>query len=210
MAAIESPANPLIRQIARSLEDKTHFLIEGEKSILDSVAANVALDHVLHDESVRPGRLALLTATRPRLVSRAVLERLADSVTPQHLLAVARRRDVPTAEILARPGPVVFVFGIQDPGNLGAIVRVAEQPEPPGLGAPGNRRLLPPRAVRASAGSVCGWVSGKFSSTRSRDRARIGRQICGAVSEGGEDPFAAPIRSSVLVIGGGAGLPAGA
>src|SRR5512134_2198847 len=97
MAAIESPANPLIRQIARSLDDKTHLLLEGEKTILDAIAAGASLDHVLHDESVKPGRLAHLTSTRPRLVSRKVLERLADSATPQHLIAVARRRDVPSA-----------------------------------------------------------------------------------------------------------------
>jgi TrmH family RNA methyltransferase len=215
MAAIESPTNPLIRQIVRSLEEKTHFLIEGEKSILDSVAANVVLDHVLHDESVRPGRLALLTATRPRLVSRAVLERLADSATPQHLLAVARRRDVPTAEILARPGPVVFVFGIQDPGNLGAIVRVAEAAGAAGvLGAPGTADFFHPRAARASAGSVLRVpVSGRVSFDAFAASAHdAGRTICGAVSEGGENPFDAPIpERSVLVIGAeGAGLPAGA
>ena len=39
MAAIESPANPLIRHIARSLDEKTHYLIEGEKTILHTVAA---------------------------------------------------------------------------------------------------------------------------------------------------------------------------
>ena len=215
MAAIESPANPLIRQIARSLEDKTHFLIEGEKSILDSVAANVVLDHVLHDESVRPGRLAMLTATRPRLVSRAVLERLADAATPQHLLAVARRRDVPTAEILDRPGPVVFVFGIQDPGNLGAIVRVAEAAGAAGvLGAPGTADFFHPRAVRASAGSVLRTpVSGRVSFDAFAVSAHdAGRTICGAVSDGGDDPFVSPIPDrSVLVIGAeGGGLPAGA
>src|SRR5437667_58629 len=83
-----------------------------------AAAARLPLEHVLHDVSVRPGRLSALSSARPRLVSRAVLERLADSKTPQHLLAVARRRDVAAAEILAREGPVVFLFGVQDPGNL--------------------------------------------------------------------------------------------
>ena len=215
VAAIESPSNPLIKQIARSLEERTHLLLEGEKTILDAVAAGAPLDHVLHDESVRPGRLALLTATRPRLVSRAVLERLADSATPQHLLAVARRRDVPTAEILARLGPVVFVFGIQDPGNLGAIVRVAEAVGAAGvLGAPGTADFFHPRAARASAGSVLRVpVSGRVSFDAFAGSARdAGREICGAVSEGGENPFDAPIpERSVLVIGAeGPGLPAGA
>src|SRR5512141_2277140 len=114
MAGIESPANPVIREIARSIETRTHFLLEGEKPILEAVAAGLSLDHVLHDGSVRPGRLAAISSARPRLVSRAVIERLAESKTPQHLLAVVRRRDVPVAEILSRPGPVVFLFGVQD------------------------------------------------------------------------------------------------
>ena len=164
---------------------------------------------------MRPGRLALLTSTRPRLVSRAVLERLADSHTPQHLLAIARRRDVPSAEILAREGPVVFVFGIQDPGNLGAIVRVAEAAGAAGvLAAPGSADFFHARAVRGSAGSVLRVpVSGRVSFEPFAASARdAGRTICGAVSEGGEDPFEKPVTGkSVIVIGAeGGGLPAGA
>ena len=97
MAAIDSPSNPLIRQIARGLEERTHLLLEGEKAIVDAVAAGVSLEHLLHDASVRPGRLAALAGARPQLVSRKVLERLADTQTPQHLLAIAKRRDVPVS-----------------------------------------------------------------------------------------------------------------
>lgn len=215
MAAIESPSNPLIREITRSLEEKTRFLLEGERAILDAVAAGARLEHVLHDSSVRPGRLAALSSARPKQVSRAVLERLADSSTPQHILAVARRRDVPVAEILERPGPVVFLFGIQDPGNLGAIVRVTEAAGGAGLlGAPGTADFFHPRAVRASAGSVLRLpVSGRVSFEPFAATAReSGREVCGAVPAGGEDPFEAPLSpASVLVIGAeGTGLPAGA
>jgi TrmH family RNA methyltransferase len=213
--AIESASNPLIREIARSLDEHTHLLLEGEKTILDAVAAGITLDHVLHDASVRPGRLAALTSAHPRLVSRAVLERLADSKTPQHLLAIARRRDVPVAEILERTGPVVFVFGIQDPGNLGAIVRVAEAAGGAGvLGAPGTADFFHPRAVRASAGSVLRVpVSGRVSfEPFAADAKAAGRPICGAVSIGGEDALTSPLSArSVLVVGTeGSGLPAGA
>jgi len=215
VTAIASPANPLIREIARGLEDRTLLLLEGEKTILDAVAAGLALEHVLHDESIKPGRLAALTGAHPRLVSRAVLERLADARTPQHLLALARRRDVPVAEILVRPGPVVFVFGIQDPGNLGAIVRVTEAAGGAGvLGAPGTADFFHPRAVRGSAGSVLRLpVSGRVSfEPFAADAKAAGRPICGAVSEGGEDAFVAPLDPrSVLAIGAeGTGLPAGA
>ncbi|HTR03587.1 MAG TPA: RNA methyltransferase [Thermoanaerobaculia bacterium] len=215
MPAIESPGNPLVREIARGLEERTLLLLEGEKTILDAVSAGLTLEHVLHDASIRPGRLAALTSLHPRLVSRAVLERLADARTPQHLLAVARRRDVPVAEILGRPGPVVFVFGIQDPGNLGAIVRVCEAAGGAGvLGAPGSADFFHPRAVRASAGSVLRIpVSGKVSfEPFAADAKANGRPICGAVSRDGENALAAPLDPrSVLVVGAeGGGLPAGA
>src|SRR4029453_3367414 len=147
--------------------------------------------------------------------SRAVLERLAESQTPQHLLAVARRRDVPVSEILIREGPVVFVFGIQDPGNLGAIVRVAEAAGAAGvLGAPGTADFFHPRAVRASAGSVLRIpVSGRVSfEPFAADAKAAGRVVCGAVAADGQNAFEAPLpRSSVLAVGAeGTGLPAGA
>lgn len=215
VAAIESPSNPLIREVGRSIEARTHFLLEGEKAILEAVAAGLPLEHVFHDASVRAGRISALAPARPRLVSRPVLERLADSRTPQHLLAIARRRDVPVAEILGRAGPVVFVFGIQDPGNLGAIVRVGEASGCAGIAAaPGSADFFHPRAVRASAGSVLRIpVSGRVSFEPFAAVAReAGRIVCGAVATGGEDPFTAPLPASlVLVIGAeGTGLPAGA
>ena len=215
MTAIESPSNPLIREVGRAIEEKTHFLLEGEKAILEAAAAGLPLEHVFHDASVRAGRLAALSAARPRLVSRTVLERLADSKTPQHLVAVVRRRDVSVSEILERSGPVVFVFGIQDPGNLGAIVRVGEAAGAAGIvAAPGTADFFHPRAVRGSAGSVLRIpVSGKVSFEPFAAGAKeAGRTICGAVAAGGEDPFQSPLPwDSVLVVGTeGAGLPAGA
>src|SRR5512143_3108460 len=205
MATIESPSNPLIRDVSRAIEERTHFLLEGEKAILEAASTGLPLEHVFHDSSVRAGRLAALAAARPRLVSRTVLERLAQSKTPQHLVAVVRRRDVPVSEILERPGPVVFVFGIQDPGNLGAIVRVGEAAGAAGIvAAPGTADFFHPRAVRGSAGSVLRIpVSGKVSFEPFAAGAKeAGRTICGAVAAGGEDPFQSPLPwDSVLVVG---------
>ena len=217
MGAIESPANPLIRQIARALDDRTHLLLEGEKSILDAVAAGTSLDHVLHDESVRPGRLAApdRDASPPRIARRS-----REAGRRAHAPARDRRRerrDVPTAEILARPGPVVFVFGIQDPGNLGAIVRVAEAAGGAGvIGAPGTADFFHPRAVRGSAGSVLRIpVSGPRLVRAVRGLRPGGR----AARSAAPSPKGARTRSSrrrrpersVLVIGAeGTGLPAGA
>src|SRR4029450_8394826 len=109
---------------------------------------------------------------------------------------------VPVAEILERTGPVVFVYGIQDPGNAGAIVRVAEAAGGAGvLGAPGTADFFHPRAVRASAGSVLRIpVSGRVSfEPFAADAKAAGRAICSAVAADGENAFETPLpRKSVL------------
>ncbi len=87
-------------------------------------------------------------------VERAVLDSISDSETPQGLLALARPRLVDLDAIDPR-SPVVVIDGVQDPGNVGAIVRVAAA-----MGVdvvvttPGTADPLGPRAVRASAGTM--------------------------------------------------------
>ena len=81
-----------------------------------------------------------------------VLERVASTVTPQPVLAIARRCDVPLAAVT---GWAVVVAGVGDPGNLGTILRVAEA-----AGAArvvvleGSVDVFSPKVVRASAGAV--------------------------------------------------------
>jgi TrmH family RNA methyltransferase len=109
----------------------------------------------------------------------------------------------------------MFLFGVQDPGNLGAIVRVAEAAGAAGVAAaPGSADFFHPRSVRASAGSVLRIpVSGRVSfEPFAADAKAAGRSVAGAVADGGEDPFASPLApASVLVVGAeGTGLPAGA
>ena len=214
--AIESPSNPLIREIARGLEDRTLLLLEGEKTILDAVSAGLPLEHVLHDASIRSGRLAALSSAQPRLVSRAVLERLAEARTPQHLLAFARRRDVPVAR---DPRPARARSCSCSASRIRATsARSCASAEAAGRGGRARsareRRLLPSsrgagqRRQRPPGPGLRRVSFEPFAA----DAHAAGRTICGAVAEGGENPFEAPLdRTSVLVIGSeGTGLPAGA
>jgi len=83
-----------------------------------------------------------------------VLERVADTVTPQPVLAVV---GMPTAtlEDLADTTFVVVCVDVRDPGNAGAVIRVAHAA---GAGAvvcsEGTVDPFNPKTVRASAGSV--------------------------------------------------------
>ena len=82
--------------------------------------------------------------------------RLATTETPQGVLAVVEPPRCELGDILPMPGfPVLVVDGVQDPGNLGALLRTAH-----GLGAPGVVLLQGtadagnPKVLRAGMGAT--------------------------------------------------------
>jgi TrmH family RNA methyltransferase len=83
-----------------------------------------------------------------------VLERVAGTVTPQPVMAVAPWVDVPLEAVREARFAVVCV-DVRDPGNLGTVVRSAEAA---GAGAvvccDGSVDVFSPKTVRASAGSL--------------------------------------------------------
>ena len=123
---IESPRNARVQSLLRARDDGALFVLEGEKFVLDAAAAGFVFEEIFHDSGIKPGRLAKLSGQKPTPVAREVLARFCDAKTPQHVVGLARRKETPAAEILARSGPAVYLESVQDPGNLGAIARVVE------------------------------------------------------------------------------------
>jgi hypothetical protein len=157
------PAHPRSRALDRR---RKRFSSSRERRRSRGRAGRASLEHVFHDSSVRAGSSRRLP--RPGRGSLAgVLQRLAESKTPQHLIAVVRRRDVAVSEILAgRPGRLRL--RIQDPGNLGRSCRVGEAAGAAGIVSAPGTPISSTAAVRGSAAASCGIpVSGKFRSSLS-------------------------------------------
>jgi RNA methyltransferase, TrmH family len=83
-----------------------------------------------------------------------VLERVAETVTPQPVLAVVRTPEA-SIEDLEGTDLVVVCDDVRDPGNAGALIRSADASGAAGIVAcEGTVDLFNPKTVRASAGSV--------------------------------------------------------
>ena len=91
-------------------------------------------------------------ASSGRSLKEGVLERVGSTVTPQPVLAVARKPE-PSTEWLARDGLVVVGVELGDPGNVGTLLRSAEA-----SGGGGNRAESRIRRCVQSQGRTC--VSG--------------------------------------------------
>jgi TrmH family RNA methyltransferase len=79
---------------------------------------------------------------------------LSETVTPQGLVAVCRRIDVPLAELLSAARLVAVLVEPNDPGNAGTIVRTADAAGADGIVFAGGVDAYNGKTVRASAGSL--------------------------------------------------------
>jgi TrmH family RNA methyltransferase len=147
-----------IRRLRRSKGD--HAVLEGPHLVAEAVTAGLFLETVLatplYLASAEGAALVRRLAAAPLEVAPELLEDVTDSDSPQGILAVARLpRPGLDALPVRRGAPYLYLEGLQDPGNVGALARVAEAAGAAGLAlSPGTAHPNHPRALRASAGSL--------------------------------------------------------
>lgn len=147
----------------RGRERRGLALAEGVRLVEEALAAGVAV----RGAAVSP---ALEATPRGRALKAALLERgvrlvevdvaeldgLADTEHPQGVVAVVAPRTWSLEDVATGPGTVVLVLdGVQDPGNVGTVLRTAL-----GLGAAGvvalkgTAELTNPKVLRGSMGAA--------------------------------------------------------
>ena len=124
MTIITSKANSVVKN-AKKLHQKKYrksaYLIEGWHLFEEAVQAGVTIEKIFALESYRD-QLAAFPQTV--WVSEDILLDLADSQTPQGIVAVVQKEEVEQADF--SQGKFLFLEDVQDPGNVGTIIRTAD------------------------------------------------------------------------------------
>lgn len=157
---VHSTANRRVKDAAglhrrKERDRQRRYLVEGPRSVADLLPTGALVEVFATtdaaDELATPAERAGVELTT---VSEEVLDKLADSVTPQGAVAVAEQRHVPL-DAAVGTGVLVVLCGVSDPGNAGAIVRTATAAGAAGVVfTTGSVDPWNPKAVRASAGAV--------------------------------------------------------
>ncbi|PLX17735.1 MAG: 23S rRNA (guanosine(2251)-2'-O)-methyltransferase RlmB [Candidatus Muiribacterium halophilum] len=136
---ITNPRNNLIRFIRslkkkRTREEKCKFLIEGINSIKEALKTDIEIPYFVYSLDLYrvSGGKELIEDLQQRgerllLVSEAIFNKLSETKTPQGILAVPSRLKWEEKNIMEAKKSFVFVLvGIQDPGNMGTVVRISD------------------------------------------------------------------------------------
>lgn len=154
---VASPNNPNIKRVRalmekpRVREKEKAFVIEGTRmfketprELLREVYVSVSYSQKNHIEEGK----------NTYIVQDGLFKKLSDTSTPQGILAVVEQKQYELSDIL-QSGLVILLEGLQDPGNLGTIVRTGEGAGISGIIMDRNcADIYSPKVVRSTMGSI--------------------------------------------------------
>lgn len=154
MQTVASSHNPVYKTLAALKKDRGFMLLEGRRLVADAIARGITPRMIAVTESFMDARRLMLP---PDIVlADKLFLRISETDTPQGILAFF---EIPWALMteIEDMEKVIILDGLQDPGNVGTIVRTAEAFGFPGMIVlEGTASPFSPKAVRASMGSCLG------------------------------------------------------
>lgn len=151
--------NPLLADIRKAIQRDTLtstglLPIEGPKLVQEAYASDIAIEVLLLREGNMLGDFPPASVTYR--LEPATFKEIQDTTHSQGVMALVRPRVWSLSDVLARVrAPLAVLAGLQDPGNVGTILRIVESFGGGGcIGLSGTAAIHNSKVIRASAGSV--------------------------------------------------------
>lgn len=203
---ILSRQNPLVKELASLKEKKGRrrtgtFLVEGHKMVREAIACGMDVVRLILREDYA-GETYGLPAVR---LGRDAFAAVCDEKTPQ---GIAAEVAIPLRSVQPPQGRCLLLDGLQDPANVGAIIRTAVAAGYEDVYLAGCADPFSPKSVRASMSGV--FFARIMQGTQEEILSAIAGMSVIAADMGGEDVFSyvAPEKFCLAVGSEGSGLSA--
>ena len=163
---VEGRHNSLVKEVRQAFAhaertETGECAIEGARIVEEAIRSGLRFKSVLFKESAQNLAERLLPQIGAHVETLLLPDKIFDtavpSETPQGVAALVRLREFALDDLMERlqVGPVMIVIGLQDPGNLGTLLRSAEAFGSAGI-VLGEGTVSPfnSKVIRASAGSI--------------------------------------------------------
>ena len=162
---ITSISNAQVKQVcayvqkAKERRKDRIFVVEGPRMFEEAPADRIYKVYATQsfcDKHTTDGMGAKLKETGFEVVSDEVLAKMSDTKTPQGVLCLVKWPEYSLDDLLLRKNGVFVVLeDLQDPGNLGTIIRTGEGAGIAGVIMSGNTvDIFNPKTIRATMGSI--------------------------------------------------------
>jgi TrmH family RNA methyltransferase len=165
---VEGRHNPLVKQLRQAfsraeLTESGDCAIEGLRILEEAIRSGLRFSAVFFRESAQDRAERLLPQLGAQVETLLLPDKLFDSLvpseSPQGVAALVRLKEFLLDDVMEKErlqiGPIVLLAGLQDPGNVGTILRSSEAFGSAGV-VLGEGTVSPfnSKVIRASAGSV--------------------------------------------------------
>ncbi|HAM28079.1 MAG TPA: RNA methyltransferase [Microbacteriaceae bacterium] len=164
---LDNPRSPRVRSVAKLAKREARaatglFLLEGPQAVAEAMTYRPELVVELYatptaiERYTDIAQAAVDAGVDVEFVTEHVLESMADTVTPQGIVAVCHQFPTSVKDILrSEPKLIAILEEVRDPGNAGTIIRAADAAGADGVIFTGRSvDLYNPKVVRASTGSI--------------------------------------------------------
>ncbi len=164
---IDNPRSPRVRAVAKlakrpARQETGLFLLEGPQALGEALAWKPDLVQEFFATPTALERYPEAAAKAENagleveFVTEDVLAALADTVTPQGMVAVCHQFPTALKDVFAEPPRLIAVLEeVRDPGNLGTIIRAADSAGADAVILTGRSvDLYNPKVVRSTTGSI--------------------------------------------------------
>lgn len=155
---IRSRENKAIKEIKKLHERKYRnlqkkFIVEGQRFVKEALESDFEIEYIIISENMQ-GKFSDLKIKEDcqLIVSEAIFKELCDTKMPQGILAIVKNKDI---HIENNAGFYVLIDKVQDPGNMGTIIRTANAAGANGvILTKGTVDIYNEKTLRSTMGSI--------------------------------------------------------